>query len=422
MPSFERTKRIMSVQTNNAKTIGQIHKENADFVMENTWTDDIQSKECYIYDYAHDDSPTLNSYIEHTDETTKTKIDAKFIITSYGSVDKDQVAYHLMFKPSQKLRFEDGDELYYYETDYVKRWDMIFPVGMYCDIPDDRGIYHRWLIVDFEEANQFVKYQILPCEYRFQWISVEGNKRYKRQMWCAVRGQNSYTSGLWSDSTFTTLDDVNKVWLPLNDITDKLHYLNGEGKTQRTILSAKTSYPLTWKISKIENSKPIGILKVTTKEDEFNPKTDYIEKDDQGYVIGMWADYYSADKTEPIDNDPEPTPSRFIKCELSCTSPTIKAGGSYRTLTARFIDPEGNDVSDDPRIGTRTWDFFLDSDFGTDIDNDVEVKYDTNPNIIKVKVLAIREYFNHYLVVNLRTHSDYTDTFGSTGQTITIIG
>ena len=130
MPSFERTKRIMSVQTNNAKTIGQIHKENADFAMEDTWTDDIQSKECYIYDYAHDDSPTLNSYIEHTDETTKTKIDAKFIITSYGSVDKDQVAYHLMFKPSQKLRFEDGDELYYYETDYVKRWDMIFPVGL----------------------------------------------------------------------------------------------------------------------------------------------------------------------------------------------------------------------------------------------------------------------------------------------------
>ena len=64
------------------------------------------------------------------ENTTKTKIDAKFIVSSYGSIDKDQVAYHLMFRSSQPIEFEPNDELYYYETDYRKRYDMRFPVGL----------------------------------------------------------------------------------------------------------------------------------------------------------------------------------------------------------------------------------------------------------------------------------------------------
>ena len=239
-------------------------------------------------------------------------------------------------------------------------------------------------------------------------------------MWCAVRGQNSYTAGEWSDSIFTTLDDVNKVWLPLNYITDKLCYISEDGKTQRTILSAKTSYPLTWKVTKIENTKPIGILKVTLKEDEFNPKTDYIEKDDQGYVIGMWADYYSVDQNEPIDNDPEPQPIEDIKCVITCADSTIKAGGSYRTFTAKYTAPDGSDVSEEYASLLHEWKFFLDSLDGERIDDSLTVKYDAaNPNVIKVKVPNNREYFNHYLFVHLCT--DYY-VHGSTGQTVTIIG
>lgn len=129
MPNLETARRMYSVKTNGAKTIGQDHKDFADFLMEETWSDDIQSRTCYIYDYAHDDTPTLKDHIEH-ENTTKTMIDAKFIISSYGSIDKDQVAYHLLFKPSQKIDFEEGDELYYYETDYKQKYNSSHFVGL----------------------------------------------------------------------------------------------------------------------------------------------------------------------------------------------------------------------------------------------------------------------------------------------------
>ena len=130
MPRLDTARRLSLTKNNGATTVGQIHKENSDLIMEMTWDTDIQSRKCYIYDFAHDDSPTLKDHIEYTKDTTKTQIDAKFIISSYGSIDKDQVAYHILFKPSQKLDFEDGDELYYYETDYKRKYGSSHFIGL----------------------------------------------------------------------------------------------------------------------------------------------------------------------------------------------------------------------------------------------------------------------------------------------------
>ena len=37
MPSLETARRMLSVQNNGATTIGQIHKDTSDFMMEQTW-------------------------------------------------------------------------------------------------------------------------------------------------------------------------------------------------------------------------------------------------------------------------------------------------------------------------------------------------------------------------------------------------
>ena len=190
MPSLDTARRINQIKWNNAKTVGQTIKEQSDFAMESTWEYDPQSKVCYIYDYYHDDQPTLNKGMTY-ENTTKYCIDAKFIITKYQSISSDQIEYHLMFRPSQPLEFDEDDELYYYERDYAFKYRAEFPQGMFCDIPDDRGVYRRWLIVGKEFANQFVKYSILPCDYRLCWIENKDNKRIKRQMWGCLRDQKS---------------------------------------------------------------------------------------------------------------------------------------------------------------------------------------------------------------------------------------
>lgn len=177
----------------NYPTLGEKLKSDSDMLMELTWDSDIQSKICYIYDFYHDDQPRLAEGMTY-DNTTKTRIDAKFIVKSYQSMDKDQVDYYIQFKPSQAVRFSENDELYYFETDYKSVYGNTFPVGEYIDIPDDRGVYHKWLICREERANQFPKYLVLPCDYELCWIETNGKDRIKRRMWSVLRMQSSYIS------------------------------------------------------------------------------------------------------------------------------------------------------------------------------------------------------------------------------------
>lgn len=129
MPSLQTARRVANAKNNGAKTIGQIYKEQSDWAMEQTFENDIATKTCYIYDYFHDDFFTDGHGITRSlaegmtyENTNKTKIDAKFIIKSYQSMDKDQVEYYIMFRPSQPVRFNEGDDLYYYEIDFRKRY------------------------------------------------------------------------------------------------------------------------------------------------------------------------------------------------------------------------------------------------------------------------------------------------------------
>ena len=130
MPSLETARRISSAKNNGAKTIGEIRKNESDFLMEETFLNDPQSKICYIYDYFHDDQPDKNVGMTY-ENTTKTKIDAKFIVKTYQSIDKDQVEYYIQLRPSQKVWFEESDELYYFETDYRQKYGIQdFPIGL----------------------------------------------------------------------------------------------------------------------------------------------------------------------------------------------------------------------------------------------------------------------------------------------------
>jgi hypothetical protein len=284
-----------------------------------------------------------------------------------------------MFRPSEKTSFSPTDELYYFETDYRKRYDVTFPIGLMIDVPDDKGIYTKWLIVDYEEANQFVKYSILPCDYRLQWVSIENGKSIKRQMWCCTRSANSYTSGLWIDRYINSLDDIQKVLLPLNNLTENIRHLKEDGTNQRLIISAKSTKPLTWKVSKVENTKPIGIVKLTMEEDSFNVRKDYVEHDDDGYIIGMWADYWQNPDVEP--STPDMTVTTTTRCELTASTSSIKDGGSYKTITAKYYS--GNDeVTDTYRDENHLWSYLVGNE---DVSDNITESVQADANIIKIK-------------------------------------
>lgn len=364
MPSLSTARRVANAKTNGAKTIGQIYKEQSDDMMNWTWDNDIQSKICYIYDFYHDDQPRLAEGMTY-ENTTKTRIDAKFIVKSYQSMDKDQVEYYVQFKPTQKTHFSEGDELYYFETDYRKKYHNDNFIGLFIDIPNDENIYEKWMILRTEPANQFPKYLILKCNYELMWIENNGTEKIKRRMWSVLKMQSSYNSGLWTDLRFTSQENQDKVWLPLNPITEKIWYTNESSKNMRVLVSSFTDNAIAWQISKVENAQPLGVQKLTLYQDFFDQHRDYIEKDENGNIIGMWASYFDSEIT-PTDPSTPTTPPSSITARISASTSTIKVGGSYKNLTANLFNDSNEDITTEYADATFTWTCNIDDEDWTD--------------------------------------------------------
>lgn len=399
MPSLQTARRIANAKTNDAKTLGQIYKEESDFLMEETWDNSVTSKTCYIYDYFHDDFFTDEHGITRSlaegmtyENTNKTKIDAKFIIKSYQSMDKDQVEYYLMFRPSQPVRFNEGDDLYYYETDFRKRYSATFPIGLWVDLPDDRGVYHKWLICRNEPANQFPKYLILPANYELMWVEKNNEKRIKRRMWCVLRQQMSYTSGVYVDRVFGHTDNQNKLILPMNSITEKFWYTDDDSKNMRVIVSALMENPTVWKITKCESASPLGLQKLTLYTNFFNEHTDYVNLE----TGEMYANYFDSEIT-PIDPSTPTTPPSSIAARISASTSTIKVGGSYKTLTVNLFNDSNEDITTGYADATFTWTCSIDDEDWTDKVtwragteyNQKKVKFPNDSSVIG-KILSVK--------------------------------
>lgn len=400
MPSLQTARRVANAKNNGAKTIGQIYKEQSDWLMEQTFFNDIQSKVCYIYDYFHDDQPDKNVGMTY-DNTTKTRVEAKFIVKSYQSVDKDQVDYYLQFRPSQQTEFVEGDELYYFETDYRKKYGNDDFIGLYCDIPDDKGIYRKWLIVRKEIANQFVKFLILPINYQLMWIETKGQERIKRRMWSVLKMQSSYNSGLWTDYVTTSQENQNKVWLPLNTITEKIWYTNEQSQNMRVLVSAYTDNPVAWTISKVETANNLGIQMLTLYQDFFDQNKDYIEKDSDGNIIGLWANYYDSN-IEPTDPDtPSPTPSNTYG-KITASTSTIKVGGSYKALALKLYDTDNNEITDNYSSYSPDdfkWTCYIKDNETDDLSDKVTWLNGSLFNQKKIKFADDRSYLNKILII-----------------------
>lgn len=150
----------------------------------------------------------------------------------------------------------------------------------------------------------------------------------------------------------------------------------------------KNSEPRAWLISKINRISPNGVCRVTLTQDTYNQHTDYIEYDESGDIIGMWADYYrSSIEPAPIIPD-EPSDITVV---ISCTGKhQLKVGGSAKTLTASFIDVDGNPSE----YQSGDWSFTIDGDDASNLltltpvsDGKVKVKFDGDDTYIN-KILT----------------------------------
>ena len=363
-------------------TTGQRHSYEAQDIIEATWYDDPASCVGYLYDYTHDDEPNKNKGLNPEQSQTKTPVELKYILSSYRTLSKDEVDSRIMFKPSYRCNVP------YYKKLFEEPTDSTFPVGMYLDLQDEAGSWNRWLVVSTASINNhdFPTWSILPCGHKFQWV-FDGKKC---EMWGVERSQSSYTSGVWVDRIFETPDNITKCILPYNDITKNIFY------DQRFIISVDLLQPLAWRVSKVEPFASRGNILYTLKQDMVDPHHDYIERDEDGKIIGMWCDYWK-ESNLPSDNPPTPDPSdygNYAVLTYAGAEPHIKVNGSYKAVTVTYYN--SNELLNDQTPGE--WSYWIDD---TDASGLVKVisQQQLSSNTIKIKFLGDESYLGKVLTV-----------------------
>jgi len=165
-------------------TIGQIHKQQSDMVMDKTWKTDISAKVGYFFDYEHDTHLRQLKNFDPTKDDYLIPINIKHFESAAQTYSKDAVTFHIQFRPHQS-----SDVVPYYKELFEDRYDATFPVGLYCLIPDADGYWNRWLVVDKANSNdpQFPDYEVLRCDKIINYI-FNGKKYY---IPAVSRSQNS---------------------------------------------------------------------------------------------------------------------------------------------------------------------------------------------------------------------------------------
>jgi hypothetical protein len=135
------------------------------------------------------------------------------------------------------------------------------------------------------------------------------------------------------------VEDQTKAALPLNEVTETIFY------NKRLLIDSalynKDSEPRAWLVSKVNRTNPNGILILTAAQKSFDQHADYIERDEDGRVIGMWADWFKSEITPKdiiLEEEQEFIPGNPITATLSSSGkPQVKIGGSTKTLTIDFF-------------------------------------------------------------------------------------
>lgn len=358
---------------------GQRHTYEAKDIIEATWYNDPASCIGYLYSWEYDDEKNSNIGLHPECSKTKIPVEVKFLINSYQSLDKDNVDYRIMFRPSYKCNVP------YYNDLFEKKVGAEYPIGLYIDLPDDKGIYRRWIIVAGANTDNrdFPNWSILFCDYDFKWVY----KQKKYHMWGVARSQNSYNSGEWTDYKFTSQENQRKFILPYNDISKTIFY------NQRMAISPPLDTPLAWHISKIEGANPLGVMHYTLAQESWNFHTDVIEYDDDGNVVGMWCDLLKEDNLPSQPTIPYP-PVQDVYAEITYTGskPQIKINGSYKTITLTYYN--SGEVLKNQTPGE--WSYSIN---GADVIDLIKILETESPNTIKIKFLGDEEYLGDVLLI-----------------------
>lgn len=174
-----------------------------------------------------------------------------------------EVFYQLQFRPGFYPEYEFKD--LYYRKDGKERF------GFYIDIEDPfkgRGYMEKWLIMNKDQKVEFDRYNAFRCNWCFEWIY---NEEYHWALGCVRDAAESSfgDGGKLADLGGSLVESDLSMILPVTPSTRTI--LLG----QKFIISDNTLNPQTYEIKKIKDSSPLGLIRASLSQTQFNAHTDY---------------------------------------------------------------------------------------------------------------------------------------------------
>lgn len=316
-------------------------KNRSDLLLNKNFVHDVAQRRAVLYDW---DSNKLD------------EVDIRFQYSQSYTINKDQVEYLVQFRPG-----------YHPEQIYV-RPDGVQQMGFFLDIPDDVGNINRWIIMGRNDVTQFVRYNVLKCNWVFKYI-VDGTLYEQIGV---LRDRNNYNSGVWSDGFVTSVENQAQFIVPTNAQTCLIDY------DMRFMLSDNKVHPLVYQVSKRTDTFPVGIQKITLSQHHFDPHCDNVE-------LGV-CDYYSPITEHPDISD---TPKvQEISISYTGTKPYLYIGGSSRVVTGTIYNTEGQEIV----LDNYEWTFKLDN---VDCSQEqLEDYFSLTINKNKIEISAKKDYGN----------------------------
>lgn len=286
----------------NGASLSETKNRQADKIMDATFKRDLAYRRVRV---THAPSKIFNQ-----------EMDGKFLVNKYYSLTGDNIDYFLQLRPHIRI-----------------------PIGSYVDIKNGDGVFERWLVVADDDRPNFFQYYILKCNWELKW--VKDDVVYK----ClgVKRTQNSYNSGVWTSYLTTTVENQTKFWMPTTHLTQLVDYdnrmlINDEGR----------KIPIAWNVTKVEDTSPVGITKLT-----FAQQVADLDHDCTLLGIASYCKFNGSCSDCPLK---EP---KYIDAAIQLKKPpvkseaivaingkdnTIRVNGLSKTLSAKFLE-DGHELT-----------------------------------------------------------------------------
>ena len=146
----------------------------------------------------------------------------------------------------------------------------------------------------------------------------------------------------------------------------------------------------------------------TTDLSNYYTKAETYSKTEVDTLVANSGGSSSSGGTTPTPTpEPEPTPTPTHNVTIESSTNTIKVGGSYKTLTAKVTDANGNDVTSDYSNATFDWTCSIDEN---DYTNNCTWRAGTEFNQKKIKMSNDESYTGKNMVVTVVIGNQITGT------------